>query len=56
MTPQPEAFGLHENADITKNNYETSLVCSFNKYFFNAIRYYLLYYFNYYNVIFLSSY
>ena len=26
ITPNPEVFGLHENADITKDNQETSLV------------------------------
>lgn len=26
ITPNPEVFGLHDNADITKDNQETSLV------------------------------
>lgn len=26
LTPNPEVFGLHENADISKNNRETDLV------------------------------
>lgn len=26
LTPLPEVFGLHENADISKNNQETDLV------------------------------
>jgi len=29
INPQPEVFGLHENADIIKNNYETNLVSRF---------------------------
>jgi dynein heavy chain len=26
MNPKPEVYGLHENADITKDNQETNLV------------------------------
>lgn len=26
LTPNPEVFGLHENADISKNNNETNNV------------------------------
>lgn len=37
MNPQPEVFGLHENADITKNNYETNLVCRLINYLTTVI-------------------
>lgn len=26
IIPQPEVFGLHDNADITKDNQETAIV------------------------------
>lgn len=30
LTPLPEVFGLHENADISKNNQETDLVIPYS--------------------------
>lgn len=33
FNPNPEVFGLHENADITKNNKETNLVRRHTKYY-----------------------
>lgn len=42
-TPQPEVFGLHENADITKNNYETNLVCTVCRLILITVFYFMRY-------------
>jgi len=52
MIPQPEVFGLHENADITKNNYETNLVCRPTIFLINNIA---IFYFMKYNIFIINN-
>lgn len=33
LSPHPEVYGLHENADINRNNKETNSVSYFNRIF-----------------------